>query len=398
MGRESIPPSPTLGRLLRARRQELRLGLNEVSAKIQAVGHSLPASTLASIERGEADPGVRRLCLLLRLYDLPAEMITDAIEIEELAAPLPAEKDPDVLLRKGVEFWKQGDFAQGMAHVLALREQVPHGPKGKQQRQKALLTFAIAVQSLGKYRLARRVVDDLLCEPPDSSLLPNVLMVAADLWVDLGSTEAALGFLARAEHHIPRRDVRLSAMLLHQRGKTRFRAGDRGAGADVGAAIQRYRKLGDSANEARAQLLAVRIAAAHRSIGEAIALSRDAIVVADSNGHPGLAAYLRLELGALLHKAQQFADSLEPLQAALGQTVLMRDRPAEFLAHYRLYKAYQALSDRARAAVEREAARYYARFVEEPYPELEEFRAPKPETPGGTPHVLRPKGRRPRRR
>ena len=66
-----MKPAVSVGRLLRRKRKDLRLTLREVSERMAERGDRIHVSTLVRVEQGKLDPGVRRLHLLLRLYDVP---------------------------------------------------------------------------------------------------------------------------------------------------------------------------------------------------------------------------------------------------------------------------------------------------------------------------------------
>ena len=61
MGRVVIHPSPGVARLLQARREHMGLSLREASARTAACGPAIPFQTLAKIETGKTDPGLRRI-------------------------------------------------------------------------------------------------------------------------------------------------------------------------------------------------------------------------------------------------------------------------------------------------------------------------------------------------
>lgn len=75
-----VQPPPGLGELLRLTRRKLGLTLREVCKRLAERGEQLPPSTLSRIEQGKLDPSVRRLFLLLELYDVPAFVASELVK------------------------------------------------------------------------------------------------------------------------------------------------------------------------------------------------------------------------------------------------------------------------------------------------------------------------------
>ena len=111
-----------MARLLRERRRELGLTLREVQKLTQESGKPIPHSTLARIESGRLDPGVRRLQQLLRLYRLPAQAAGDLLDLESIAGAVPFERDPLKLRTLAIEAWRAGRVPEAMACFFAFRE------------------------------------------------------------------------------------------------------------------------------------------------------------------------------------------------------------------------------------------------------------------------------------
>jgi tetratricopeptide (TPR) repeat protein len=349
--------------------------LREVSERIAESGESFPTSTLVRVEQGKLDPGIRRLHLLLRLYGIPPHLVADLVELEELAVEEPRGKDLETLCREGVELWKKGDVGQALAHLFAIRQHVPDDEESKLLRQRATLNFAIAAQELGKFKMARQLVDDLLCEPPDSSLVSRVLILASMVWHDLGSAEMALATLRQAAVHLDDGDLQQKAWVLHQEARLLIKAGDlRDAARALGQALRLYRKLGDTHGEAKASIVRITLLDAKGELDAALAQARKTIRMAEHSGHDLTALSGRLELGRLMIKTGSPGKALEPLHAALSEATRLGERLAEFHAHYQLWKAHQALGDSDRMKFEFQAACYFVKFLDDSSPEATEVR------------------------
>jgi tetratricopeptide (TPR) repeat protein len=371
----ALRTSMGVAKLLRSRRKELRLTLREVCERISSKGEQMPPSTLARIEQGKLDPGIRRLHLLLDLYQIPPHLVADLIEMEALAAEPPVESDLQALFERGLEFWKQGNIQQGLAYLFALRERVPEDQESRLVRQRACHAFANAALNVGKVRLARQIVDDLLCEPPDPAILVRVLVLASLLWRGLGSTDAALAFIEQAERHIGKGDDQDDAWVLHQKAKILVECGAIGeAEAYLKRALAAYRRIDDPYGESRALALQVTILEAKGEMSQAVECAVRIIEAAVRQNHTRIEAVMRLELGGLLVASGNPEQGLAELNRGLGISAIHGDQPAQFVAHYKLWKTYEKLGDPQRAKFEREAAMYFVRFTDEHSAESDEVR------------------------
>jgi tetratricopeptide (TPR) repeat protein len=376
MGSAALKTSVAVGRLLRNRRKELRLTLREVSERIAEAGESFPTSTLVRVEQGKLDPGIRRLHILLRLYDIPPHLVADLVELEKLAVEEPKGKDLETLCREGVELWKKGEIGEALAYLFAIRQHVPDDDKSRLLRQRATLNFAIAASDLGKHKLARQLMDDLLCEPPDPALISRVLIFAASVWRGLGSVEMALASIRQAATHVADDDDQQRAWVLHQEARLLVETGDlKGAKRALDRVMKLYRELGDKDGEARASIVNVNLHLARGEVKAALTCARRTLRMAEEHGLDLSVLSSRLEIGRLLIMSGSSKKALEPLHKALAQATGLGERRAEFYAHYHLWKAHEALGDRDRAKFELHAASYFVQFIEDPVPEAAEVRA-----------------------
>jgi tetratricopeptide (TPR) repeat protein len=375
MGRIALKPSIAVGRLLRQRRKELQLTLEQVSAQLFHKGHGVPISTLARVERGELDPGLPRLHQLLHLYGIRPHLVSDVMDLEELAVEPPAGKSLQALFDDGVTYWKQGNAPQGLAHLFAVREIVAGDLESRLLRQKAILTFAIFARGLGKFELAHQMVEDLLREPPDRSILLNVLVLASSVWRGMGSLVAARAFLAQAETEVDPHKPEQVAWVSQQKAKLLTLAGETDqAQQAVDRAIEAYRAAKDPFGETKALLTRVDALAAARRYSDAIAAAQEVLARSKRLRQAQLEMSARIEIGRNLVASGQAEEGLDALSEALAKAMLLKERNGQFLAHYFLWKAYLAVGDSDRAALELESARYFVRFVDEASAEADEIR------------------------
>lgn len=375
MGSAALRPSTAVSQLLRTRRKELKLTLREVSERIAEYGERFPTSTLVRIEQGKLDPGTRRLHLLLRLYDIPPHLVADLVELEEMAVEEPSSRDLGELYDLGIKHWKEGRIGQALAYLFAIRQQVPEDDESRIMRQKATHGFAVAARDLGKLKLARQLVEELLCEPPHSSMAVQTLITASTIWRGLGSPDMALASIRQARVLLKPEHAQQAAWVLHQEAKLLMESGALDESEQVlDKAVSTYRQLRDTEGEARALTVRVGLLGAKGDLEGALETARRALRLAEECGHELSIISCSLETGRLLIKAGAPGDALAHLHRALSQAVRQRNRIAEFHAHYHLWKAHEALADRDRVRFELRAAGYFVKFIDSQSPEAEEVR------------------------
>jgi tetratricopeptide (TPR) repeat protein len=377
MGSAPTRPSRAVADLLRSRRRALGLTLQQVSRRLVENGHPVPVSSLSLIETGRTDPGVFRLHRLLQLYEVPAHLVANLIEMEELSGAVPQSRDPEVLRRDGLDHWKKGEIGRALAHLMALRELAPTDEALRWKKQQALLDFSMAAAGLGRLQLAREILNELLCEPPDSRLVTRVLLQAATVWSRSGAPDAAMGFLREAETRADRSDVATMAWVHHAHARSlvdRGRFGD--AEARLGKAIAGYKRAKDTYGEARARMLRVRLAEARRDMDRALQLADEARVFAARHGHRALAGMALVSRGHLLVQSERYAPAVRALRSALSEFTRLGDPHGRFLAHYWLSVAYSRTGDVDRALFETRSARHFSSFVDSrSCPEARDMRA-----------------------
>ncbi len=351
--------------MLRARRRALGLTLEEVSKRLVEDGHPVPVSSLSLMETGRSDPGVFRLHRLLQLYEVPAHLVADLIEMEELSGSVPATRDPEELRRSGLDHWKKGNIGRALAHLMALRELVPGDEASRWKKQEALLDFSIAAAGLGRLQLAREILNELLCEPPDPRLVTRALLQAATVWSRSGAPDAAMGFLREAEARADRADTATVAWLHHAHARALV---DRGrlkdAEARLAKAIAGYRQAKDTYGEARARLLRVRLAEVRGETEQGLKLAEEAREFAARQGHRALAGMALVRRGYLYVHARKLDAAIRALRTALKEFTRLGDPHGSFLAHYWLSVAYSRSGSDDRARFEARSAQHFSGFVD----------------------------------
>ncbi len=265
-----------------------------------------------------------------------------------------------------------------------LRRRGPTDPEARRERQRVILSFSVFLGSLGKYRFSQQLVNDLLVEPPAPELLIPVLVQAAVCWHWLGSGEAALGFLARAESNVAPGEHRQLAWVLHERASALLSMHQlEQSEIELGKALKQYRLAGDTYGESRALAVGVRLAFERQDLKAAGDAARAARRHAEQHDFGRLRMMRRLDEGRAAILQGDRETGLSALNEALGEAVASQDQVTRFYAHHALWKTHLALGDHSRAALDLEEAKFHVRYVDETTPEAVEIREMRSYRPRG---------------
>jgi transcriptional regulator with XRE-family HTH domain len=365
MPSKSIPISPAIAQLLRDRRRSLGLTLRAVADLSRGSGDPIPHSTLARIESGRLDPGVRRLQRLLALYQLPIQAAGDVLDLEAVAGATPIERDPEKLRDRAIDAWRHGRVSEALACFLAFRRRVPDDEEHRALRHEAILSFAVAASSLGKVHLSRQMLDELLLEKMDAKLLVSVLVQQSVVWRLLGSPVAALAFVDRAAAYVRSDSPRQRGWVEHQRGMVlmamrEFPAAER----SLQQAIRSHRRANSPHDEVLALQGLVRLRFEEDRAAAALATARRAERLATAH------RFHRLRLSAMVDQARALLelgspeDSRALLRSVLADSMVREEHAVTFYAHFYRWKAELEVGNHDRAAVELQEAGYYLKYVD----------------------------------
>lgn len=375
MGRLALQPSTAIAQLFREERKRRGWTLRDVENRTRSLGRPIPFATLAKVEQGRVDPGVRRFHTLLRVYDLPLALAQEALDLEEFAGELAVDGSTASLKEDAVQSWKSGDLRRGFALFSTLQQRASQDPKNVLEQQKALLSLAMAVGSLGRFRLLRHIIEELLLAPPLPELMVPVLLQAAICWHWLGSGEVALGFLSRAEVHADPSDHRHAAWIAHERASTLASMGQLDeADRALAQAVAEYRADKNPFGESQALGVRVRLCFERGDTEGARRVAREARLHAEEHGFERLVALRSLDEGRAIFDLGNHTAGLGMLHDGLARAVANQDQVAQFYAHYFLWKAHARQGEIARAEMELEVARYFVRFLDAAVPEAVEIR------------------------
>ena len=375
MPAKAIPLSRFVGEFLRERRLRLGHTLRDVERLTSGQNNLIPFSTLARIEQGRLDPGLRRLHSLLQLYGLPIQAAGDLLEIESMADSSPDEKDPVKLRDLARAAWQSGDSRRALACFFALRRLTAGDPALKALRQDSVLSAAIVTGKLGKHHLSHQMLDELLTDSPGPELLVGIMVQQASSWKSLGAPEAALAYLARADQLLTPEAHKERGWILHQRASIQLdRREFRAAQTNLKKAIAAFRRAERPYDEAMCLTALARLFVAMDDPKRARLAARRAFEFATRRKF----ARVRM-LAAILHaRAHLIANDCEPalviLRVMLADAVTASDNVGRFYAHFYLWKAYTALGETSRAENERRDAGFHLQFIDEASQEANELR------------------------
>ena len=370
MGRQQ---QTRIAHLLKQRRRDLGFSLQDVQTRAAQLGVRLPASTLMEIERGDLNPNARRWIALLHIYNL--ELLADSMELGGLAGVRRPTGTLEELSARGTEAWKSGNVGSALAHALAIREHPGDDPRSRTLKQGALICFATYARNLGKYRLARQIVEELLVQPLPQPALTDTLVLAASIWVGLGCPEAALAMVERAAKRRDPADPLRMAYVEHQWAKVLLRSGEpHEAERHLDRAIALYREVGERYNELRALDLRTQVLEALGRGDEALACVREIMERARRLEYGCILAAALLDLGRLFLVRGRTEEAVEVLRQSLACADVLQNRRVQVYAHTRLWKAYLALGEPQAAAMALRQAAAFVEGADEASPELEEVR------------------------
>jgi transcriptional regulator with XRE-family HTH domain len=375
MPAKAIALSPSVGELLRNRRRRLGYTLRQVEQLTSDRGNLIPFSTLARIEQGRLDPGLKRLHALLQLYGLPIQAAGDLLDMESIAGTVEVEGDLATLRDRGTDAWQRGDLPTALASYLAVRRRADDRGADRFDRHESILSFAVMAGKLGKHHIARQILDDLFLDKPDRPMLMRAFVCAASTWHALGSKDVALAHLFGAEKLVESGDHRGRGWILHLRASIQMDLGafDE-AHASLVEAARLYEKARRPYDRALALVTMARLAVDRGNAAKAIRAARRAASFA------ALGSFERVRALAVIQEARAYlldgkADrALTVLTQALAATIAASDNVIRFYSHFYLSKAYACLGDPLRSRVEFEQAKYFVRFVDQASKETSEVR------------------------
>lgn len=375
MPAKAIALSSSVGELLRGRRRNLGYTLREVERLTSAHGNIIPFSTLARIEQGRLDPGLKRLHALLQLYGLPIQVAGDLLDIESIAGSLNVEGDFASLRERGDKAWQAGELPTAMACYLALRHRAADHDADRGKRHSSILAFAITAAKLGKHHIARHMLDDLLLDKPERAMRLRVFLQLGSTWHALGVPELALALIGAAEALIERDDRLGRGWVAHLRASIQIDLGQFAAARkNLVNAARVYQSAGKPYDRALALVTLARLEVEAGDAPAAIRGARRAARFAASKRFARVQALAEIQEARALLAAGTPERALTTLTRVLAETVAVSDNVIRFYCHFYLSKAYAVTGDSQRSHAELQQANYFVRFVDQASKEALEVR------------------------
>lgn len=375
MPAKAIALSRSVGNLLRHQRQRLGYTLREVERLTSDQGSLIPFSTLARIEQGRLDPGLKRLHALLLLYGLPIQSAGDLLDLERIAGSVPVKGDYVTLRERASEAWQSGDLPTAVAYFLAMRHRSDENESDRDMRHESILHFAITAAKLGKHHIARHLLDDLVLDKPARPLLFKILMQSASNWQSLGSAEVALALLGGAESLAEPNDFRGRGWILHLRASIQI---DLGAFDEARAnLVEAARALQKAKRPYDRSLALVAIARLEVERGDAATArraARQAAKFASVKRFPRVHALAAIQEARALLLAGKAARARTVLTRVLAAKVATSDNLVRFYAHFYLSKAHASLGETLPSEIELAQAKHFLKFVDQASKEASEVR------------------------
>ena len=365
MPRIAIRPSQDLARLLRERRAELNLTLRQAEERTRTFGKVIPFTTLSKVEQGRVDPGVVRFQQLLEIYDLPQQAALDLVALETMRGPLPRGADAEALYETAVRLRREGDSAQALAHLYAVRDLVGRDPRRTELRQKAQLQFGLVAGALGRFQLSKHLIEELLGERPGAPMVLRCLIQLAVCWERLGMQELALAALGRAEIHAVQAGAQERAWVAQERGLIELALGNREeAQRQLEHARKLYKDAGDEQGSAKASFSLVRVLLAGGHAKAAIRAAHQLVQATGTKATQSLRPQATVLLGLAQLGAREFESALTSLRTALAEAVSVDSTTARFLAHHYLAQVYAEIGDKDRSQAEQVAAEQFRKYID----------------------------------
>lgn len=375
MATERGSGSKAVGKLLRFRRERAGLTLREVEDRLDRLGDPLSAATLSHIERGARGPGARRLDLLMRLFEIPPELVDDLLELESKGVEIPEPTDFETMVARAHAAWTDGDPDEGMAWFLALQHLCRDGDPRSERMQKTVLYFAQGIGRSGRMELARRILDHVFAVGVHPELRTIAYVLASQTWLHSGNLDVSAVYLERAVEATRPDDREAYAWTMHQRAHLEVLQGrPEEAERSLDHALRHYARTKRARSSLTARLLRVRILRTAGRTGDALRQARAVVRGARRHGFERLEISAGIQVARVLAESGRAAEALDPLHDLLARATRRKYDAQVFDAHANLWRAYRALGDRDRARAALERAALQADLLEFGEPEIVEIR------------------------
>ena len=163
---EPAQGQPTrLGAYLRRLREGYGYTLRKVEERASAMGEAIDNSQLSRFEKGKAVPSFDKLRALARVFNVPVQNFSDALDLEEYRELDGAADGHEELMRLGADLLAQGEHGRAFVafeRALELAELEADPQRAAEQVAHARLRMATALKLLGKLYLTERELREIL--------------------------------------------------------------------------------------------------------------------------------------------------------------------------------------------------------------------------------------------
>lgn len=163
---EPAQGQPTrLGTYLRRLREGYGYTLRKVEERASAIGEAIDNSQLSRFEKGKAVPSFDKLRALARVFNVPVQNFSDALDLEEYRELGREAESHEELMRVGAELLARGEHGRAFVafeRALERSEGESDPQRAAEQAAEARLRMATALKLLGKLYMTERELREIL--------------------------------------------------------------------------------------------------------------------------------------------------------------------------------------------------------------------------------------------
>jgi transcriptional regulator with XRE-family HTH domain len=308
-----------LGAYLRRLREGYGYTLRKVEERADTLGESIDNSQLSRFEKGKAVPSFDKLRALARIFNIPVQIFSDVLDLEEYEPFKPSESDFGTLMATCRKLESRGEFGRAFVHFERSLEVAAEGDAGPELNQaigEARVRMAIALKCLGKLSMAEQEFREIL--KATKAIIPHTRMSAV----------LQLSFLYREQG-----DLILSSILAKE-------------------ALTLSREVQNPLTEVAVWNTLANIADAEDDFEGAVVKYKQSLeLLRKVGGKREMETTVSVNLGGSMVKAGQHAAGMEVLHRALNEARRNGYRRAAALAFSELGESYHYLGDTKQAMV-----------------------------------------------
>ncbi len=306
-----------LGTYLRRLREGYGYTLRKVEERADTLGESIDNSQLSRFEKGKAIPSFDKLRALARIFNIPVQIFSDVLDLEEYEPFKPSEHDFDALIATGCDLISRGEFGRAFVYFersIEVAAEVKQGAERDEAIAEARWRMAITLKRLGKLSMAEQELREIL--KARKRLVPRtemrVLLQLSFLYREMG-------------------DLKLSSILAKE-------------------ALIIAREVPDKLTEAAVLNTIATIADTDGDFEDAVGVYQQSLkLMKQIGGSREMATTVAVNMGICMVHAGQSAAGMDVLHQALNDARRNSYRRVAAMALTQLGEAYQILGDTQQA-------------------------------------------------